>query len=490
MFCETEAETYADPARELVFQVAGAYLERAGITTTDLMFNPAQHRALLNDGPRFQDVLQRIALLQGQHTKRPVSERMKELTAMAEAVMQRVESRAAALPDAVTFEAALKAGLFHGSKLDEWVLGGAAFARLLAGQPDWLGRAALCLDMTEAAAGNEAHAMADQTLSEILRLKPAAAALFGDANRRRMAELCLWLAGGPAAPGASVPVVLERLRRGLATGGLERCQSAVRLRLAEMLGGSLPLYSTEAHEEFSALRSLRERIAGLPLLAMDADGGTALTRRFTRFAGPDLLNPLLGHYAEFGRKLLALLQLYREIEEGNARFELQGIISHYIEHREFPTKFIGAQASKDEFSALSVELSSALVQADIPEPRKGRLLEQYRSQLANVVKPSGSKTAQRGQGGARDAVLLGGQRVPLKTWSPVGLLFGPCPPAVLGKTSVGDRLRISVEIRTSLLSLDFVAEAEVLRVADGMIAARYTCGDTAMAQRIQAYFSA
>jgi hypothetical protein len=487
MFCETEAETYADPARELVFQVAGPYLERVGITATDLMFSPAQHRALLNDGPRFQDILQRIALLQGQHTKRPVSERMKELTAMAEAVMQRVESRAAALPDGLTFEAALKAGLFHGSKLDEWVLGGVVFARLLAGQADWLGRAGLCLDMIEAAAGNEAHAMADQTLSEILRLKPAAATLFGDANRRRMIDLCLWLAGGASEVNASS--VLMRLRRGLAAGNLERCQSAVRLRLSEMLGGSLPLYSSEAYQEFTALLALKNRVIDLPLLSDDESITATLTRRFTRFAAPELLNPLLGHHAEFARKILTLLRLNREIEEGNARFELQGIISHYMEHREFTTKFVGAQAGKDEFSALSTELSTALLQADIPEPRKSRLLELYRNQLANVVRPTGPRSGQRGQGGSRDAVLIGGVRIPLKNWSPVGLLFGPCPPAILGMTAVGGRLRIEVEIRTSLQNFDFNAEAEVLRVADGIIAARYLCADTAMTQRIQAYFS-
>src|SRR3546814_2807333 len=90
MFCENDIQTLGDESREVIFQVGRAYLERHGITATQLVFDPAQHQVLLDDGPRFQEILQRIALLQGQHTKRPVSERMKELTAFAEAAMDRI----------------------------------------------------------------------------------------------------------------------------------------------------------------------------------------------------------------------------------------------------------------------------------------------------------------------------------------------------------------------------------------------------------------
>lgn len=488
MFCETEAETYADPARELIFQVARAYLERVGITATELVFSPAQHHALLNDGPRFQEVLQRIALLQGQHTKRPVAERMRELTAMAEAAMRRVTTLANGLPPDISLPKAVQAGLFNGSHLDEWVLGGVILARLLAGQSNWDARAALCLDLLEAGAGTEAHMMADQTLSEIFRLKPAAEALFGDANRRQMIELCLRLAGGTD-PATMTPV-MERLRSGLSGGSLERCQIALRERLTEMLGGTLPLYNADAYEEFSTLLTLKQRITALPMLATDEGVMGALTRRFTRFAAPDLLNPLIGRDAEFSRKLLTLLRLYREIEEGNARFELQGIITHYMEHREFATKFIGPQSGKDDFANLSAAISAALVQADIPEPRKTRLLDQYRNQLGNVVKPSGSRIAQRGVGTAKDAVVFRALRMPLKNWSPVALLFGPCPASALEKVAVGDKIRIGVEIRASLLTVDFTADAEVLRVSDGLIAARYSCSDATISQRIQNYFTA
>ncbi|MCW0233143.1 MAG: hypothetical protein OJJ21_06045 [Ferrovibrio sp.] len=490
MFCETAADTFADPARELIFQVARSYLERQAITTTELVFDPAQHQVLLNDGARFQEILQRIALLQGQHTKRPVSERMKELTAMAEAAMQRVATLAAAQPAFASVSEAAQQGTFSGSDLDGWVRGGIAFARLLARETAWDSRAKLCLEMLEStAADGESHGMADQTLAEILRLPPAAPVLFGEkANRRHMIALCLGLAGGEMP--ADSHSVLRRLRSLFATQALPRSSDAIRARLIEMLNGTTALYHSEPHAEWQAVLELKQKLQELMMFAGDGDIAGSLMRRFTRFASPELLNPILARETELGRKLLFLLRLYREIEDGNARFELQGILTHYIDHRDFRTQFVGPQTGREEFGTLAAAISGAMAEVDIPEPRKSRLLEQFRTQLAGVVKPAGARSNQRGVGGPKDAVIVRGLRMPLKNWSPVGLLFGPCATTLTGKLTVGSKLSVAVEIRSSLISLDFTAEAEVLRLGDGLVAARYICADVPTQQRIKAYFAA
>lgn len=489
MFCETDADAFADPARELIFQVARGYLERQGITSTDLVFDPAQHRALLNDGARFQEILQRVALLQGQHTRRPVSERMKELTAIAEAGMQRVEAASAALPAVASFGDAHRQGLLRGNNLDEWIRSGVVLARLLAAAGDWEKRAGLCLDVLEATTeGSESHGMADQTLAEILRLLPAAPVLFGEkANRRRMIALCLGL-GGSDLP-ADSHAVLKRLRALMSQQALTRTGDALRARLVEMMHGTATIFSLEPQEEWQAMQGLKRKIADLPLFASDTDIAASLMRRFTRFASPEFLNPILARETEIARKLLFLLQLYTEIDDGNARFELQGILTHYMDHRDFKMQFVGPQTSRDDFASLAAAISGALAAVDIPEPRKSRLLEQFRGQLATVVKPSGARNTQRGIGGPKDAVIVRGLRFPLKNWSPMGILFGPCSPALTSKLEVGSRFSAAVEIRNSLISLDFPAEAEVLRVADGLVAARYQCSDVAIQQRINTYFA-
>src|SRR3546814_11687456 len=71
MFCENDIQTLGDESREVIFQVGRAYLERHGIPATQLVFDPAKHPVLLDAGPRFKAILQRLALLTGHNTKRP-----------------------------------------------------------------------------------------------------------------------------------------------------------------------------------------------------------------------------------------------------------------------------------------------------------------------------------------------------------------------------------------------------------------------------------
>lgn len=493
MFCETESEAFADPSRELIFQVARGYLERCGIVSAGLVFDPAQHRALLNDGPRFQEILQRIALLQGQHTKRPVSERMKELTALAEAAMRRVETLDGQLPPASAADdralAAFANQAADGHGADDFVRAGILLTRRLAQCENWTGRAMLCLDLLDAGAAGAAQGLLDQTLAEILRLKPAVTDIYGTSERPAMIDLCLLFAGEAAADHKTdIPLtaVATRLRRRGGIAELPGCLAAMRERLIELLGGMLPIYHDEPHEEWPRMLALKQRIGMIPALQDDWQIASAMARRFARFATPEQLNPLLAREPEFARKILTLLRIYREVEDATARFELLGILGHYLEHRDFRTSFIGKQATREEFATLAADISGALVTTDIPEQRKARFLELFRNHLAAIPQPAAARPRQRGAAGSGDVVVVNGVRIPLRNWSAVGLQFGPCPPGL----AVGDRMQLTVEIRNAALTLDFSAEAEVLRVTGDLVAARYRCADEPASRQIRAFFSA
>lgn len=486
MFCESEAEAFADPARELIFEVGRAYLERRGITAAELVFDPAQHQALLNDGARFQELLQRVALLQGQHTRRPVSERMKELTALAEAAMKRVEAQAAALPVLPSLQDAAGRGLLTGTNLDEWVRAGVAFVRLLKVQDSLAAQAGFCLDVIEAGIEGEVRSMADQTLSEILRLKPAAASIYGDdVNRRTMIELCLsLLEAKPSAHTAMTPI-MTRLQQTGGLAGLPLARAALRIRLTEMLNGTAALFDPDPKGEWEALLALKRRIAAVEMLTGDEQLATVLDRRLSRFSTPDLLNPMLAKESELARKLLLLLRFHREIADPAARFELLGIIGHYLDARDFKTAFVSPKSTREDFAELAAAISAELMQAEIPPARKSAYLQLFRDKLATVVKPVGSRAGQRGQGGPEDHVLMRDMRLQLRNWSPAGLMFGPSNTT----PEVGARLPLTVVVRNPGFSIEFSARAEILRVADGMIAARYQCDDPAAAQRIKNYFA-
>ena len=48
-----------------MFRVAAPYLEQVRITATELAFDPREHRKILNSGTKFQEYVQRVAILQG-----------------------------------------------------------------------------------------------------------------------------------------------------------------------------------------------------------------------------------------------------------------------------------------------------------------------------------------------------------------------------------------------------------------------------------------
>src|SRR3546814_8055565 len=53
----------------------------------------------------------------------------------------------------------------------------------------------------------------------------------------------------------------------------------------------------------------------------------------------------------------------------------------------------------------------------------------------------------------------------------------------------GQTVDVTVVVRNTALDIRFAARAAVMKVTDGMIAARYRCADEAVTQRIRQYFA-
>jgi hypothetical protein len=105
-----------------------------------------------------------------------------------------------------------------------------------------------------------------------------------------------------------------------------------------------------------------------------------------------------------------------------------------------------------------------------------------------MSKPPGSdeKRAQsRTATGPDDHIIYNGLRVPLRNWSPVGLLFGPMgiPPLV------GQKIELKVQVKFRDDRLRFDATGEVIRVDNGMVAVRYECRAPETVLQIKAYFA-
>jgi hypothetical protein len=96
------------------------------------------------------------------------------------------------------------------------------------------------------------------------------------------------------------------------------------------------------------------------------------------------------------------------------------------------------------------------------------------------------RAAERTVAGPSDHVIYNNAlQVPLRNWSPVGLMFGPMgtPP------DVGQHLELKVAVTFRNDRLRFQAQCEVVRVEKGMVAVRYECAAPETAAQIKAYFA-
>jgi hypothetical protein len=113
-----------------------------------------------------------------------------------------------------------------------------------------------------------------------------------------------------------------------------------------------------------------------------------------------------------------------------------------------------------------------------------QIIAQGAKQPAAPAEGSDRRASPRVPTSANDYVTFNNVRFPLRNWSATGVLFGPMgtPPAV------GQKLALKVTVTCGHERLRFDAACDVVRVANGQVAARYECQSSDVAATIRAHF--
>ncbi len=490
MFCVNSFEALELVARETLFRVAQPHLENARITATELAFDVREQRKLLNAGMRFQEFVQRVAILQGQQMKNPVTERVRQLIELVDGAMREVEQAAREIPEVQAIDAAALDRLAASDPVRGPIRAGVALATLLAGAPagDWIGKANRCLTILDNATDPAVVSLVDQTLAELLRLKPAASVLVGPGeNLILVIRACLAIAGDAEAIAASnnssfVQALVAR-QKGRDTPRIFR---AVLEILKTVLASPTTLAKRDPVQEIKSTRSVRERITKLPRLVADKELQEILARRMSRLVAPELLEPLVAREIGAGRKAILLLGLHCEIGDEGARKHLVTNLDQLVDSREFKDEFFVPGMSHDEKRALVAQVNQSINAADLMEIKRQRYLAIVTTTFASLGETSDRRVSPRTIAGPEDRVQLGGVRVPLRNWSETGIMFGPYN----GLIAPGQRMRATIMLRNAYISMGFEAELEIVRQTDGLVGARYNCADPQTRQRIKAHFRA
>ncbi len=492
MFCLNAFEALELAARETLFRVAQPHLEHARITATELAFDTREQRKLLNAGMRFQEFVQRVAILQGQQHKKSVTDRVRHIIDIVDEAMREVEQAAREIPPPQEIDAAALDRLAASDQVRGPVRAGVALATSLAtagsGTGDWIGKANRCLSLLDRVTHPLAIGLIDQTLAELVRLKPAAATLVGPAeNLTLIIRTCLAIAGDAEATSAmNNPPFIQALVARQKGRGTPRTVAAAIEVLKGVLASPTAIAKRDPAQEIKTTRSLRDRITKLPRLVADRELQEILARRMSRLVAPELLEPLVAREIGAGRKAILLLGLHCEIGDEGARKHLVTHLDQLVDSREFKDEFFVPGMSHDEKRALVAQVGQSITNADLIDIKRQRYQAVVTTTFASLGESGDRRVSPRTIAGPEDRVQLGGVRVPLRNWSETGLMFGPYN----GLIAPGQRMRATIMLRNAYISMGFEAEIEIVRQTDGLVGARYNCADPQARQRIKAHFRA
>lgn len=492
MFCVNSFEALELVARETLFRVAQPHLEHARITATELAFDPREQRKLLNAGMRFQEFVQRVAILQGQALKKSVTDRVRQIIDIVDEAMREIEQAARELPPLAEIDAAALDRLAGSDPVRGPIRAGTALALTLAtsgsGPGDWIGKANRCISFLDKATHPAVLELVDQTLAELVCLKPASAILIGPAeNLTLIIRACLAIAGDPEATSAmnNPPFVQALVVRQKGRATPLTVAAAIEV-LKGVLASPTAIAKRDPTQEIKTTRGYRDRITKLPRLVADRELQEILARRMSRLVAPELLEPLVAREIGAGRKAILLLGLHCEIGDEGARKHLVTHLDQLVDSREFKDEFFVPGMSHDEKRALVAQVGQAINNADLIDIKRQRYLAVVTTTFASLGETGDRRISPRTIAGPEDRVQLGGVRVPLRNWSETGIMFGPYN----GLIAPGQRMRATIMLRNAYISMGFEAELEIVRQTDGLVGARYNCQDPQTRQRIKAHFRA
>ena len=481
MLCANAIDVFEIAGRETVFSVTRKYLERFEITGTEFVFTPDYHLDVQNSGTLYQEFTQRAAIAQNILTRRPMADRMREIMAIADAASKIIRERAALRVGSEVPSAKMLTAIAASDPTFGPIDCGIAMAIGLKTLGTWQKRWAFCLRLIQEPQNTVVLNLADQTLSEMLRLKPAVDWLFANlATAQAEVDACLALAGEKKAVLAQDPkgpIMMGAVS--IQDQALPQFAIGVRARLTEILNGPQALAPNDPRHDWKSLRTLREHIQTLPSLGNDPQLLAQVQRRQSLLAAKAQIGAMLDSEKAISGKLTLALDLLADVEGEEAQSEVIAFLRHYIELPELRKNF----APGGESAKVADELINRIGTAkNLPQYRKQRFIETLQTNFKGKAKIE--RQFNRNAGGPFDMVEMAETKYKLLNWSPVGLLFGQCH-----FVEVGSKFDVTVLIRQPTLSINYEAECEAVRVVDGTVAVRYTFKSKLAEQKVKAYFS-
>ncbi|MSP88115.1 MAG: hypothetical protein EXQ92_04780 [Alphaproteobacteria bacterium] len=476
--CRDAPDLYSSDARKLIGRIAAAFLDEKRLIPTELLHSYPHALALADAGTTLTGYVQQVAIAQVKDTNKPVGDRVRELFTYTDAALQvaRGLSEVAAAAPALTVQ---RLGELAANE-DDLKPAYAALAHHLAGAAGWEEKMSRVVALF-AGAATPAVPLLDQVLAEFLARAPALAlVLAGAPNAEARIVGLLALARREAVPdGVPLRTQLAALFARIA---LPACHAVLIDHAMQDLAANHGLTTGKPADELDAMRRVKAAFGrgGLPL--PEAVIAALIDKRMTRAVTTETLADLVGQTAPMMFRLERTIELIGRVSGIAPREILLKYPRFLIEQRDLAKELEPSRLDDEAHNARLDKLVQSLLEANVPAARKETFLERLRA--AVVQARSGGKG--RGPAQPGDFVMIKESRMTLHNWSAIGLLFGPVAAGI--QIAPPQQVRVTVSVRTDRGPLTFDADATVMRIDDGEVAAKYKCIKQADDKIIKGYF--
>lgn len=388
--CEAVPDFYTAAARDVLARAAGGFLYPQQLTPLELLHSVERQRQLANAGTNAMQAVQKTASWQVRGSSVPVSERIRRLWELTDALQKDVAARLEAEPPQPLTLATLPEVLAHRpgeAEFDRRFRILAALTRTLADRQGWAAKFAALAELGAGLAGLGTFDCFDALISEILRPAAGLEAVLGreDTVGDDILRL-LALADGEARPetAPSNPPTARALYDLLAAAAMPETRAVLTDHAIQLAQSNEKFTRRPLMEEIAFVVDLRDRMTRGGALLGGNETFEALARRLSRALSDQTIDILMAGTRSVGERVLRAVQLHGKVFGEDARRYIETYAVELMAQPKLETTIVPEGESPRHRIKLLGRLHQALKASQLPAKTRERLclqVERFQSDI-------------------------------------------------------------------------------------------------------------
>ncbi|WP_420406307.1 hypothetical protein [Nisaea sp.] len=393
--CEEVADFYSRKSRDAIGRAAGRYLQSVRLTPTELLHSTRHQRNFSDAGQTLMQAVQKTAIAQVKGTQMPVSERVRRLYELTDALhkdcLEKLEKDPPGklekenLPDLMATRRGEKPAE-HAFRVR------AALTETLDGVNDWVKKFETLYDLGHTITGIEAFGHFDPLIAEILRAPDAAKNIFGQMRSTgEEVERLMALHRGEIEPfeAPDKPANAKKFYTLAKSGYIPETRDVILRLLVRALESSGKLTNGNLGAELEQVRSIYAKMNTPNGFLGGDECQTALEKREASLLSDETIDLVVGGRIEVPDKILMALHLRKGAISEKGSDYLSRYVTSIMGQPDFERAVRNSEGSLEDKLALLAKIFKETKANRFPPRIEDRICGAVEELQATILEQSG-----------------------------------------------------------------------------------------------------